>query len=140
MAYHSHGRVEFRREGQMLILDLYGPWNLEAMREANDRSGPLMREMQGDGPWGLIVEVHGSMLGTSDAVSQVRRYVTEVKKLDLDRVGVAWVVDPSVEGRDLMKPVIQGIYQGMYPLRFFTTLADGQRWIEELIQAAKQEK
>jgi hypothetical protein len=117
------------------MVDLHGPWNLECIREAHQKAAPLMEEMHRDGPWGIVVLVHDSMLGTADAIQSFRKDVAQVRKLG--RVGVAWVVDPATEGRAVMEPIIEGIYKGVFPVQFFTALPDGKRWIQELIDSAQ---
>ena len=43
--YKPHGDVFFRREGRLLILEGYGPWNVEALQHSNAKALPILQDL-----------------------------------------------------------------------------------------------
>jgi hypothetical protein len=131
--YPAHGRVVQRREGQLLIADLHGPWNIECMQDAVRRANPQIDEMLRAGPVGIIVIAHDSMLGTPDALGEIRE--RSLERRPAGNIAVAWVAAPEVEGRAMMVTVLEEVYRDTLPMRMFTDCASAERWIKSFMQA-----
>ncbi|HZP12576.1 MAG TPA: hypothetical protein VFB36_09155 [Nevskiaceae bacterium] len=135
--YEVHGRFELRREGDLLFLDLHGPWNMECIREAAAQAWPIMLDIQSKGPVGVIVAAHGSMLGTMDAVQAIREETG--RRGQQNRMAVAWVAEPSVEGRQVMAMMLQQAYEGLVAFESFDSLSRALTWIREKTDAWRAE-
>lgn len=135
--YEVHGRAEFRSEGDVLFLDLYGPWNMECIREAANTAWPKMDQMMAQGPFGIVVIAHDSLLGTSDAIEAISEETSRRGKLD--RVAIAWVADQEIEGRELMVPILEETYAGIATMRPFPAVAPALRWVRQMIDAWKEQ-
>jgi hypothetical protein len=135
-SFEVHGRAEFRSEGDVLFLDLYGPWNMECIRDAAGTAWPQMDQMMARGPIGIVVIAHDSLLGTSDAVKAIGEETSRRGKLD--RVAIAWVADQGLEGRELMLPILKETYAGIATMQAFPEVAPALLWVRQMIDAWKQ--
>lgn len=134
--FEVHGRAEFRLEADVLFLDLYGPWNMECIRAAGDSAWPLMNRLMAQGPFGIVVIGHDSLLGTPDAIEAIS--VETARQGKLDSVAIAWVADPEIEGRELMMPLVEKAYEGIATMQSFFELEPALRWIRQMIDARKK--
>jgi hypothetical protein len=137
MPYEIHGRYEVRREGDVLFVELHGPWNLECIVEAAEKAWPIILDIQANGPVGVVVVAHGSMLGTMEALKAIRQETG--RRGRQDRMAVAWVAAPETEGRQVMPMMLQQAYEGLVVFEAFDALPPAMAWLRARIDAWRAE-
>jgi hypothetical protein len=133
MKFRSHGTATFTDEGQLLLLDVVGPWNAELVNEIHSRAAAKMAAMSTHGKWGLVVLVSESILCSAEAAAAIREAARRESSIG-KRAAVAFVASFSVEGRGLVEPVFYKIYEGIHPVAFFESLNEAKLWISPLLE------
>lgn len=136
MKFRVHGSIDIRREGQVLIAEIGGPWNLELIELYRKRMMPFAIEMAADGAWGLILVIHGAALCPPDAIEGIRRGVREHAE-QWKRACTSYVIAPDVIGHRVLDRVWRGIYDGIMPVGIFDTLEEAQAWTAEQLSRIK---
>lgn len=135
MAFRIHGSVDIRREGQMLIADIGGPWNAELIDHYRLCMSRPVREVSADGGWGLILVIHGAALCPPDALEGIRRGLIEHAGKRLRRC-TSYVIAPDVAGYHVMDRLWRSLYEGVMPLGIFETLDAAQVWTARQLELA----
>lgn len=137
--FQAHGQIEMWREGSIIRLRAQGPFNREAVlglaRAMADllRADPPPAEASGaPGRFGDLLEISGSMITSPDTMAEMERFLGHMAALGQAPVAIAYVAAPEVEGRDIMLPLIEAMYQRQ-GRRFgaFETLAEARVWMQE---------
>ena len=81
MAFLSHGEYLFSIEGNLLIIEGYGPWNLEAIINSSDDSEDMHKKLYGT-RWGVLAIIHGDPIHTPDAAELLADLVKKDKKME----------------------------------------------------------
>jgi hypothetical protein len=136
MEFKPHGEFRLHREGQVIVIEAAGPWNVELIQNYARDVVPVTREVAADGPWGAVVVVTRSVLFTADAAEALREAGFRTAKA-AGRVAVAYVIPPEVEGALLAPAIIKRIYDGLNPWAIFTGVRPAMDWMHAQIAAAR---
>lgn len=132
MSFQVHGEVSLQRQGQILIANIQGPWNIELIGRYRAEMGPFVRDLAAVGPWGLIIVLHGEAACPPDALALIRQGAIEQAK-NWQRVCTAYVIAPDVVGYRLMDRVWHGIYQDVIPCEIFEQREAAVAWTERML-------
>jgi len=136
MRFSIHGEVAFKRQGQILVTDVQGPWNAELVELYKTQMSPYIAEMAKSGPWGLILVLHNEAVCTPDAIEGIRRGVIEQAK-NWRRASTAYVIAPDVLGYRVMNSVWRNIYRDVIPCEIFERCEDALAWTEARLKEAE---
>jgi hypothetical protein len=134
MKFRPHGKADLRIEGQLIIVDLEGPWNAELVELIHERVADLKATLTANGKWGLLINVSYSLLCPLETFDTIRRSVLEDAEHN-GHAAVAFVAARSVEGRGLLEAWYCKFYEGICPAAFFETLDEAKRWIAPYLVA-----
>jgi hypothetical protein len=134
MKFRPHGKAEFRVEGQLMFIDLEGPWNTELVEQSHVRLADLKAMLTANGKWGLLIIVSNSLLCSLETFDLMRRLVLEDAAQN-GYAAVGFVAAYSVEGRGLLEPMFCKLFEGICPVAFFETLDEAKRWIAPYLVA-----
>lgn len=133
MPFSAHGAVSFAQQGQILIADIQGPWNLELIELYKEMMAPYVQDLAVKGAWGLIIEIHNEASCPPDAVEGIRRGVID-QAASWHRVCTAYVIAPDVAGHHLMDRIWRGIYRGIIPCEIFEQREHALAWVNQILQ------
>ena len=134
MEFKPHGSFGLHRDGQVIVVEAAGPWNLELIQQYARDVLPIIREISADGPWGCIVIVKNSAMFTPEAAAALREAGFRTAKTS-GRVAVSYVIPVDVEGASLAPTIIRHIYEGLNPCAIFTELGAAVDWMRAQILA-----
>lgn len=129
--FEAHGQFRTWVEGRLIFSDVVGPWNRELVDQC---AAELLAHALalGGGPHVGVAIVRESILCPPDAFEALRRMIV-YSAAHLHCIGNVIVAGPDVEGRRLMRPLYQGLYNG----RTAHCLADdeqsGRAWAMALL-------
>ena len=135
MPFSAHGEFSLRQDDRLLMSELTGPWNIELVDRYRIEVAPFVERLATDGPWGQIVICHHSVLAPQDALKALSDSA-RVLAGRYDRVAVAYVLPPEVEGYGIMESVLTRLYTGFQSVACFETLAPAREWTLAQIKAA----
>jgi hypothetical protein len=127
MGFPVHGDVEIQVNGQIIIANVVGPWNLELVQLSRSLTAPHINEVVKNGHWGLIVCIYGSAICPPDALELIKRGADR-DIIEGQRVCTCYVMAPETEGYNLMPPIWRDIYRGKTPFDIFATLEEALLW------------
>jgi hypothetical protein len=126
--FKAHGVFSLHRDGQVIVIEATGPWNLELIRQYAHDVQPVTRELASGGPWGAIVLVRNSVLFTTEAADALREAGFRTAKSS-GRIAVAYVISPEVEGALLAPDILRRIYDGLNTWAIFSELDQAMDWM-----------
>jgi hypothetical protein len=135
-AFKSHGRIAVRNVGQVFISEIDGPWNVELTQEWIRVLGPCLAALARNGPMAGMAVFRTSMLLTPESLELTRRAARESARL-FSIVAMAHVADRSVEGRNLMQPLLERDAEGLWPMRLFETFEPAFEWVQSILVEQK---
>jgi|GEM_PF-1974135 len=121
--FRPHGQYRVRREGQLVLTDVTGPWNRELVELWALAAHPYAEAAGRDGPYVGIAIIRESMLCPPDALvalADAIRYTA----IHQNCIAQLIVAGREVEGRDLVEPAYAPLYAGVMASGFFYDLAD----------------
>jgi hypothetical protein len=128
MKFRPHGKADFRIEGQLILIDLEGPWNAELVEQIHERLAGLKATLTANGKWGLVFIISNSLLCPLETLDTIRRSVLDDAAHN-GHAAVGVVAARSVEGRGLLEAWYCKLYEGICPVAFFETLDEAKCWI-----------
>jgi len=127
----AHGTGDVRNEGNIVIYQAYGPFNLEFVQAMSSLRASIQSELVALGAWGEIIVINDSAYATMDALTAYTKHLEGVNRLDIKSSYTAFVIGPEVEGRKLMAPLLVNCYAALDRTPpVFECLHDARRWIE----------
>jgi len=128
--FAPHGRVEIWRDGSVIRLVAEGPFNVESVQAIGGAMAQLFAEAPPQGRFADILEFHGSILVTPDALAAFDGFLSRMSQAKTAPLAVAYVIGPEVEGRDLMLPLFRRLYE-KHQRRFahFEDAAQAEAWV-----------
>ena len=129
-----HGEFQIRTEGQVIISEIQGPWNVEMMRAWGQSFGPVAQALCAQGPVGSIGVYSYSLLTSPDSIAllgKLLRYGVAHYQVEC----TADVYDASVEGHTLAPLMFRKVYEGVVPSRSFVRVADAMLWVNSVLSA-----
>ena len=132
--FPSHGKYSLYRDGQVLVTEMVGPWNLELVQEWARSAIPFSIEMQEEGPWAGIAIMAESMLATPDAMAALRKVVAASVE-QFNCIAHIVVAAPGVAGKGVVEPAFEKVYEGLCLSGFFDDYESAKQWaIKEINQ------
>ena len=129
-----HGQFSIRIQGQVVISEIHGPWNLEMMSAWGKSIGPIAQALSATGPVGSVGIYHHSLLTSPDSLvllAKMLRFSVAHYRV----VCTADVYDASVEGYMLGKRIFKSVYEGSVPNQSFTALPEAIIWVNQCLDA-----
>ncbi len=127
--FSAHGRIDVSHIGQVFVAEVEGPWNEELTKSWIAQLLPLLTELSHAGPIAGITVFRRSMLFTPESLQLMKRAAASGAR-EFPIVAVAHVIDQTVEGADLMAPVLAEYDRQLWPVQRFAHFAQALRWIE----------
>ncbi|MES2320271.1 MAG: hypothetical protein V4631_22565 [Pseudomonadota bacterium] len=112
--FAPHGEFTIRIEGRILISDVVGPWNRELVINWGKQALKHAKPLGASGPYVGMSIVHGSLLCPPDAFAALRVSLT-YGNTHLGCIGNVLVADAKVEGRSLLLPMYEQLYDDSTP-------------------------
>jgi hypothetical protein len=133
--FPSHGKLNAKREGNILYLEGTGPWNLESLLEAGKGVKADLEELY-QAPWGVLSVMHGEAAYLPDAQAHLIEVIAEEKTKH--RVATALVVIGS-SLPTFAKGHLSQIYQkaGEH-FAFFDDIDTARQWLIKQITEFKE--
>ncbi|MFL6657607.1 MAG: hypothetical protein ACJ8GW_06015 [Massilia sp.] len=122
--FKSHGEFTVRAEGRLLISEAFGPWNKELVEQW---AGALFVLAKPLGGYVGISVVRGSMLCPPDALVALHAAIS-YGGARLQCLGNALVAAADVEGRTLLLPTYEKLYDPEPPHGIFLDLESARAW------------
>ena len=123
----GHGSYSICRQQSILLLRIYGSWNIEASRELLQRISDVAVEFQGN-PWAVLCDVREWGLSTPDSVAFGAEAATHMDGLGRSHtamvIGEKWLAQMTLEDAYLA-----GARE--VPLRFFEQELEAREWLGE---------
>ena len=133
-SFQPHGEFKVRLDGRIIISEVAGPWNVEAVGNWCREVHVLAKQLALTGPHVGIAVMRESMLCPPDALAAMREAISYATA-KLQCVGNGVVADAAVEGRDLLRGTYARNYEGSAPHRFFYDLDSAKLWALSLLAA-----
>ncbi len=130
--FQPHGEFTAHLDGRIIMSEVVGPWNREAILNWAAQAHALLKTLPGGGPYVGLAVVHESLLCPPDALAAMRDAVS-YSTAKLQCVGNGIIADAGVEGRSLLQGTYAKIYAGTAPHRFFLELDSARLWALQLL-------
>jgi hypothetical protein len=131
-AFQPHGEFKARLDGRIIMSEVVGPWNREAILDWAAQAHALVKALPGNGPHVGLAVVRGSLLCPPDALAAMRDALS-YSTSKLQCVGNGIIADASVEGRALLQGTYAKTYEGTAPHRFFFEVDSARLWALQLL-------
>ncbi|MGJ8682607.1 hypothetical protein [Paraglaciecola sp.] len=129
-----HGSVELRVKDRILEVEGDGPWNIEAVTQANQSFSSLIKELSGS-PWGALVVLQGDPIYVPDAADYLVNSIRS--ECQSGRVATAIMVENS-NSPEFAKRHLSDIYKRAgCDHRFFSEKAEASWWLIQKITSAQ---
>lgn len=133
-----HGSVELDVVDNILMVDGYGPWNLESVMESGLRVLPLLERLA-KRPWGVLVVLHGDPIYVPDAATFLAESIKEQRKHG--RVATAIVVEESNTPKFAKRHLSSLFEKAGETFRFFPNKEQGKWWlVQEIMRRTERIK
>lgn len=134
MPFPAHGESKLCRDGQIILADITGPWNLELIELYRQQIAALIPEVSRQGPWALIITLHRTAICPQDAIDLIRKGIRSDSMAR--RVCTCYVMAKEIEGYLIMGPVWRSLYTGVIPFEIFNSEAEARAWSEQQLALA----
>lgn len=133
--FELHGRSDFHIEDKILIVEGYGPWNVESIMDAKKRLVPLISKLS-TGQWGVLVILYGEAIYVPDAANYLVESIKELKKIG--RTASAIMVEEANQP-DFAKRHMSDIFgQAGETFDFFEQKEEAIQWLMQKITEAEK--
>jgi hypothetical protein len=132
--FKPHGSVTVWPEGNVVYLDLEGPFNPEFFASLLILNDSLYTELAGKGPFVEIAIFRHSMLMSSDALSEFGSVLLDRKANDRAPLATAWVIDQNVDDAFIILPLAEKKFlEAERPFKVFAAIDDAETWAREFL-------
>lgn len=131
-----HGSVDLDVIDNILIVEGYGPWNLESVTESGVRVLPLIETLSLAGPWGALVILHGDPIYVPDAAQFLAESIRQQRIQG--RVATALMVEESNSPEFAKRHLASLLEQAGETFRFFPNKEQAKWWLVQKIIRATQ--
>ncbi|MFN4115285.1 MAG: hypothetical protein ACK4F7_02145 [Inhella sp.] len=134
--FAPHGEFSLRFEDDLLIWDLHGPFNAEAMQCFRPlRRAAFARWPLADRWLAALVHWHGSALMAPEAFATYRDSLQAFLRTHGRMLVVAWVAGPEVEGLDFVRRDFEQLYRSEgVDFRLFSQVDAAKVWLREQLR------
>lgn len=138
--FRQHGRVDMHMDGDILIYEAVGPFNIETLDAMAVAQMAFLGELPRTGrPWGSIAHFRVSAMTSPDGLARYAKLMSTPRPPELDAKVTAFVFGPDVEGGRIMLPHYQRIYETIgRPFACFSTLFEAKAWVLAQLTAIGQ--
>jgi hypothetical protein len=136
--FFPHGRLTVRLESSVVRIDAEGPFNAELFDAFRRLVPPIYRQAAAVGRYVVIVRATRSVMMSMEAIGELGRSVKTFHESGFGPVASIYVADSTVEGRDLMLPLLERqVYQpASVPFMWFDTEAEALACAQRCLTAA----
>ena len=135
--FAPHGHIDIWREGDLLIYDATGPFNLELVNALAIAQQQGLQDFNTTRPWASIGSLKKSALMSLDALARYGDIMRAPKPAGWTPVATAFVIGPEVEGGNIMAPLFAKIYADIgRPMQVFQDLNEAIHWSKACIANA----
>lgn len=130
--FKPHGRIEIWSEGSVVRIEAQGPFNLEAVEAVGLAMRDLFTEVPPGRIFADILTMRDSIMTSAQGLKAFEGFLQAMSVAKLAPCAVAYVVDRTVEGRDLMLPKFVEIYaRHGRDFAAFERLEDAEHWVRD---------
>jgi hypothetical protein len=130
-----HGSFSIRTQGQIIISDMHGPWNIETLESWGRSFAEVAQPLCVNGPIASVVVYFNSLLTSPDALALFRKMLPQGFKR-YGMTAAALVYDETVEGYLLGPLIFNPIHEGVIVHQTFTSLEPALLWVAQCLEAA----
>ena len=135
-SFTVHGSIDLHIQDRILYIEGFGPWNLEAVKDAYTRFRPLVETLYGS-PWGSLVAFHGDPIYVPDAASYVIKTIKNERRMDC--VASAILVGESNSPEFAKRHLSEIHTKAGDTFRFFSDQKEAAWWLLQKITSAQIE-
>ncbi|MGB1237948.1 MAG: hypothetical protein ACPG4U_07030 [Pseudomonadales bacterium] len=131
----GHGRCDITVDGDLIVLEAYGPWNKEFFIQLHTDLYYSALELRDSGceHYGILVNMHGNALLVQDAID----YHSEFVKLAQTDAVAMDLCDCDTPG--ITRDIFNRIYAcGSFDYAFFERPSEARIWLEQRIKSKRQ--
>jgi len=133
--FKPHGRVTVWPEGNVVHLDLTGPFNREFFSSLLILNEALYADLKGRGSFVEIAIFRHSMLMSLEAVTEFGKVLFERKICDHSPLATAWVIGQDVDDAFIILPVAEKKFLEVgRPFKVFEAIGDAETWACEFLK------
>lgn len=129
LQFSPHGSSRFELRGRILLLYSEGPFNAEHVRSTATAFRDTAQRLGAGVPWVTVNIVTRSMMCTPDALDAMRNSARLTRPLG--RIAAGYVVTADVEGRGLMRPLLEQACADVMAVAFFIELEPALGWAQQ---------
>lgn len=129
-----HGSLELQIQERILFIEGCGPWNLESIKEAYHRFGPLVESLYGS-PWASLAELQGDPIYVPDAANYLIKTIKSQHKSGL--VASAILVGKSNSPEFAKRHLSELHTKAGDTFRFFSDKEEAAWWLLQKITSAQ---
>lgn len=133
-SFTVHGSLELKIQDRILYIEGCGPWNLESIKEAYQRFGPLVDSLFGS-PWGAMVLLHGDPIYVPDAANYIIKTIANQRSKGL--VASAILVGESNSPEFAKRHLSELHTKAGDTFRFFPNQDQAAWWLLQKITSAQ---
>ena len=139
--FAPHGEISLRHEDGLLLWELEGPFNAEAIQRFALLRRAGFERWQLAGRWlAAVVQWRHSALMALDAFDTYREGLRNFIRANRRIAAVAWVAEPELEGLGFMRELFERLYrQEGVGFAVFDDGPSAQRWAREQLEARRAE-
>lgn len=127
--YKPHGRVTVWPEGNIVYLDLNGPFNREFFASLLALNASLYTALKDNGPFVEIATFRSNMLMSADALDEFGLVLSRRKADGCAPLATAWVIGDDVDGAFIILPLAEKKFiQVGRPFRIFQGMDAAEAW------------
>ena len=128
--FKPHGAITVWPEGNLIRLELKGPFNREFFASLRSLNADLYADLNSQGPFVEIAVFHHSMLMSSATIDEFGAVLLERKKTGHAPLATAWVISPEIKDAFVVLPhVTKKFEQAQRPFMWFRTLREAEEWV-----------
>jgi hypothetical protein len=136
--FRPHGSVQMWMEGDFLLYESTGPFNVELVDSLAVAQMDMLRTTNYQGPWASICTVLNSAMASPETLARYEKLMRKPKPPGKMPVATAFVLSPTVEGANLMVPTFTKIYDSIpRPFKCFARMEDAKAWAHEQMAQAR---
>lgn len=129
-----HGNLELVIQDRILMIEGYGPWNLEAVQDAYSKFKSLVGSLYGS-PWGSLVVLYGDPIYVPDAANYIIKTIKQER--EKGNVASAILVCESNSPEFAKRHLSELHTKAGDTFRFFSDKEEAAWWLLQKITSAQ---
>ncbi|MDT8989913.1 hypothetical protein RQP54_03465 [Curvibacter sp. APW13] len=133
--FAPHGEFRLCVQGQLVLYEAHGPFNLQAVQGLGAARQALLQHLPPQGRFAAIVHFQGNAVMTADALEAWEQGLKQFAAQRSRIAGVAWVAAPEVEGIHFLLSLYRRIFEeARLPFAFFETMELARAWAAQQLR------